>query len=448
MRKTTRMSHRPRRRATRTLAVGLTATLAAGLMAACSSEDDGGSGDGGSGSGEPEDVTVTVGVFGEFGFEEAGLYDQYMEENPHVTIQQDSVQENRDYVSQLLTRLSQGSGVADIQAIEVGNIYEMANELGDRWVDFNQEDVDLGHFLPWKVDQATNMDGRTIGLGTDIGPMAICYRKDLFEEAGLPSERTEVGELWAGDWAKYLDTGDEFLANTPGDAKYLDSAGGMFNAVVSGFGERYYDGNGELVYQDSEGVQTAWDLSVRVAENEMSAAQDQFSEEWDRSFSNGDFATISCPAWMLGYIQDKAGPDAENQWDVARAPQSSNWGGSFIGVPEAAEHKEEAVKLAAWLTAPEQQATLFTERGSFPSSAEAQQMPAVQEATHEYFDNAPIGEVFSGAAAEIPSTVIGPRDQTLQEALTDGLVQIEQQGESPEDAWDNTVADIENSLQD
>lgn len=442
MRNTFRTSRRPSRRVSRTVAVGLTAALASGLLAACGGDSD--SGDG------PEEITLNVGVFGEFGFQEAGLYEEYEELNPHITIQQDSIQENRDYVAQLLTRLSQGSGLADIQAIEIGNIAEMAGEgLNERWVDFNEVDgVDPDHFLDWKWEQATGENGRTIGLGTDIGPMGICYRKDMFEEAGLPTDREEVGELWAGDWEAYLDVGAEFLANTSGDAAYLDAAGGLFNAVVSSYEERYYDADGELVYEDSEAVQTAWDLSVQVAEQEMSARQQQFTDEWDRAFANGAFATLSCPAWMLGYIQEKSGTDAENQWDVAPAPFPGNWGGSFIGVPEAAPNREEAIELATWLTAPEQQAKLFTERASFPSSAEAQELPEVADATHPYFDDAPIGEIFSTAAAEVPSTIVGPRDQIVQEALTDGLVQIEQQGATPEEAWDNTVRSIDNALQD
>lgn len=437
----TRTSPRVPRRAGRAVTLGLTAVLASGLLAACGDDSD--SGDG------PEEITLNVGVFGEFGFEEAGLYAEYEELNPHITIEQDSIQENRDYVAQLLTRLSQNSGLADIQAIEVGNIAEMAGQLNERWVDFGEvESVDQDHFLDWKWEQATGENGRTIGLGTDIGPMGICYRTDMFEEAGLPTDREEVGELWSGDWEAYLEVGEQFLADSSGDAAFLDSAGGLFNAVVSSYEERYYDADGELAYEDGEAVATAWDLSVQAAENDMSSRQNQFTDEWDRAFANGDFATISCPAWMLGYIQEKAGDDAENQWDVAPAPFPANWGGSFIGVPEGAPHREEAIELAAWLTAPEQQAKLFTERASFPSSQEAQELPDVADATHPYFDDAPIGEIFSDAAAAVPSTIVGPRDQVLQEALTDGLVQIEQQGEAPDTAWENTMRSIENALQD
>jgi cellobiose transport system substrate-binding protein len=441
MRNTTRSTHRSHGRAGRTVAIGLVATLATALLGACSSDDsdDGDSGEGGN-------VTLRVGVFGQFGFQEAGLYDEYMELNPNITIEQDSTTENADYIAQLRTRLAQNSGLADIQAIEVGNIAEMTSELSQRWVDFNEYDVDTSHFAPFKIGQATDADGRIIGLGTDIGPTGICYRTDLFEAAGLPSDREEVTALFA-DWESYIATGEEFMANAPADVAYMDSAGGMFNAVVSGYEERYTNAAGEAVYEESQGVSDAWDLSLEVAQLGLTDQQQQFSEEWERAIANSAFATFpACPAWMLTTIQAHAGDAGANLWDIANSPMPSNWGGSFIGVTDASEHKEEAVALAEWLTAPEQQAKIFTDAGSFPSSLTAQEMPEVQNGTNDYYEGVPVGEIFSAAAAEIPASPIGPNDQIIQETITNGLVAVEQQGSDPESAWDDVLAQLENAL--
>ncbi|TXS46761.1 extracellular solute-binding protein, partial [Streptomyces sp. uw30] len=53
------------------------------------------------------------------------------------------------------------------------------------------------------------------------------------------------------------------------------------------------------------------------------------------------------------------------------APTAANWGGSFLGVPTASKHQKEAVALAKWLTAPEQQAKVFAKQASFPSTPSA-----------------------------------------------------------------------------
>ena len=48
-----------------------------------------------------------------------------------------------------------------------------------------------------------------------------------------------------------------------------------------------------------------------------------------------------------------------------------NWGGSYLTVPTQSEHPEEAMALANWLTAPEQQIKAFIAKGTFPSQVDA-----------------------------------------------------------------------------
>lgn len=191
----------------------------------------------------------------------------------------------------------------------------------------------------------------------------------------------------------------------------------------------------------------AFDLAARFASEGLSAKLQQFTPAWDQGFSNGSFATVSCPAWMLGYIQDKAGPAGKDKWDVAAAPKPSNWGGSFLVVPKAGRHAQEAAKLAAWLTAPAQQAKLFEKRGSFPSASAAYKLPAVAGAHHPYFGDAPIGEIFARAAEGVPVTVVGPKDLVIAQNLADvGMLQVDQKGRSAQEGWDAAVAAIDNAL--
>ncbi|MBQ0983608.1 extracellular solute-binding protein [Streptomyces sp. F63] len=431
----------------RTAALATTAALVTGLLAGCA-DDSGGSGRRGSGGSADGKKTVTVGVFGVFGYKQAGLYDEYQKMNPDVVIKETSIERADQYYPQLLTHLGTGSGLQDIQAIEVGNIAETVNRHAGKFVDLGRADgVDRKNWLDWKWDQATAEDGRTIGLGTDIGPMAICYRKDLFEKAGLPTDREKVGALWAGDWEKYVETGEKYMKKAPSGTVYMDTAIGLFNASVSGRVERYYDRDGELIYRKSPAVKDSWELAMRAVEGKMTARLKQFDKPWDQAYANGRFATVSCPAWMLGYIKEKAGPQAADQWDIAPAPAPANWGGSFLSVPEAAKNKEEAVKLATWLTAPEQQAKLFREQASFPSSPKTYAMPEVAGAKHGYFGDAPIGEIFSQAAEDMPTLVLGEKDLAIQTAFTDvGVLQVEQQGKSPEAGWAAALKNIDNLL--
>lgn len=432
----------------RTAILAVVVALGAALLSGCAKDsEEPGDATYDSGGGEGR-TTITVGVFGAFGLREAGLYEEYMKLHPDIRIKQTSIQRNENYYPQLLTHLSTGSGLADIQAVEVNNIAEVTATQADRLVDLGRtEGVSKDAFLGWKWAQGTTKDGKTVGLGTDIGPQGICYRKDLFAKAGLPTDREEVGRLWTGDWNKYLETGRKYQARAPEGTSFVDSASGVLAAVTGSNEKRFYDESGEIVYKESPAVKQAWDLAAAFATERLTGRLQQFTPSWDQAMSNGAFATVSCPAWMLGHIQDKAGAAGKGKWDVAAAPRPGNWGGSFLVVPKTGDHTAEAAKLAAWLTAPEQQAKLFTERGSFPSAEAAYALPAVADAKHPYFGGAPIGKIFSRAAQDVPVQIVGPKDLIIAQNLADiGMLQVDQKGRSPEEGWDAAVKAIDNAL--
>ncbi|GAA2526181.1 MULTISPECIES: ABC transporter substrate-binding protein [Streptomyces] len=431
--------------ARKALAVAAAVALSTGLLAGCA-DDGGDDSDSSSGGGEGK-TTITLGLFGTMGFKEAGLYDEYEKLNPDINIEENVVERNENYYPALLNHLTTNSGLMDVQAIEVGNIAEVVATQADKFVDMSKvEGVKPEGWLDWKWKQATTKDGQTIGLGTDIGPMAICYRKDLFEKAGLPTDREEVGKLWAGDWKKFVEVGEEYKKSAGKDTFFMDSPGGLINAILSSEEEKFYDSSGEVIYKTNPAVKAAFDLTAEAAEKGLVQAQTQFQPAWDSTIANSKFATVACPPWMLGTIKGKSKPDAAGKWDVAVAPKSGNWGGSFLGVPKSGKNVEEAQKLVAWLTAPEQQAKLFAVQGSVPSAPAAYELPEVVNGKNEMTGDAPIGKIFSEAAQQIPAQVIGPKDQIIQQGLTDNGVILVTKGKSAKEAWETATKTIDNNL--
>ncbi|MFE0853625.1 ABC transporter substrate-binding protein [Streptomyces mutabilis] len=428
----------------RTRAVAAVAAVGAlSLVVGCSSGDDSVTG-GGKKDGK---TVITMGLYGVMGIKETGLLEKYEKENPDVDIQAEIAGDEQTYYTALQTRLAAGKGLKDIQGIEIGRAKEITETQADKFADFSKMSG-TDHFLPWKESQISTEDGKVLGLGTDIGPMAVCYRKDYFEQAGLPTDREEVAKLWAGDWKKYVETGRTFKKNFKGDdVAYMDAASGLFNAMVYGYPEQYYNEQGDLIHETNPAVKEAWNLAADAGEDGLTAKLRQFQPGWDPGLANGTFATAVCPAWMLSHISEKAGAANKGKWDVARAPRGANWGGSFLGVVEQSPVKEEAKKLVAWLTAPEQQAHIFKEIGNIPSSEQALESADVKNATSEYFSNAPIGQIFGAAAQEIPDKqVLGRKDGTIKDTFSQGLTLIEQQGTPREEAWKTTTERIEKAV--
>ncbi|MFJ9715031.1 extracellular solute-binding protein [Streptomyces sp. NPDC101213] len=439
---------RARTRSSRRVVVLATvATMGAGLLAGCA--DDGGdkaSDDSSSGGGKGK-TTITLGLFGTMGFKEAGLYAEYEKLNPNIKIAENVIERNENYYPALVNHLTTNSGLQDIQAIEVANIAEVTATQSAKLQDMSKvSGVDKSKWLGWKWAQATTKEDKTIALGTDVGPMALCYRTDLFKQAGLPTDPAEVGKLWAGDWNKFVSVGEQYKKKAPAGTFFMDSPGGLLNAVLSSQEEKFYDSSGEVIYKKNKAVKAAFDLTAKAAEQGLVQAQTQFQPAWDTTISNSKFATIACPPWMLGTLKGKSKPESFGKWAVAVAPKSGNWGGSFLSVPSSGKNVKEAEKLVAWLTAPEQQAKLFKVQGSFPSTPSAYTMPEVTGAKNEMTGDLNIGTIFAEAAKAAPVQVIGPKDQIIQQGLSDNGVILVTKGKSPEEAWETATKTIDNNL--
>ncbi|MFJ2114642.1 carbohydrate ABC transporter substrate-binding protein, partial [Streptomyces sp. NPDC087850] len=114
----------------RAVVLAAVVALGAGALGGCS-EDSGDEPVGkattsaAGGGGGKTTTTLTLGLFGAFGYEEAGLYEQYMKLHPDIKIEQTTIQRNDNYYPPLLTHLGTGSGLSDIQGVEVANITEI-----------------------------------------------------------------------------------------------------------------------------------------------------------------------------------------------------------------------------------------------------------------------------------------------------------------------------------
>jgi cellobiose transport system substrate-binding protein len=141
-------------------------------------------------------------------------------------------------------------------------------------------------------------------------------------------------------------------------------------------------------------------------------------------------------------IQDNAGTFGKGKWDVADVfpGGGGNWGGSYLTVPVQSPQPEEAAKLAAWLTAPEQQVKVFKKIGSFPSTLDAYDDPQVKSQVNTYFNNAPVGKIFVNRAQNvILKQHKGPRDGEINQIFSAALARVDDGKQSPNAAWQQAV---------
>ena len=163
-----------------------------------------------------EKITLTVGLFGTFGYKEAGLYDAYQKLHPNITIQETSVEQENDYYAALQTHLAAGSGLSDVQGIEVGRIAEVVGTQADKFVDLKllgAGDVS-GTFYPWKWQAATTKDGAVDRPRHGHRPAGDLLPQGPLRE-GRPADRPRDARPEVVDVAEVRRLGKQYKAKAP-----------------------------------------------------------------------------------------------------------------------------------------------------------------------------------------------------------------------------------------
>ncbi len=331
------------------------ALVLAGTMAACAS---GGPDDGGGGGGDSAACTNTipkpdlpiVTLWAWYPNSET-VADNFNEQHDDVQICWTNAGAGGDEYDKLQTAITAGTGAPDVVMVEADRVavYQIQDALVDL-TDLGYQDVkdnfSDGVWKDWSIG-----DG-VYGAPVDGGPMAMIYRKDVFEQYGITPPAT---------WAEYeaaaqtvKDAGGplfgDFAANVPAAIMALLYQNGAEPFTYSP------DGDGEIgINVNSPEVKEVLEYWAGLVEKGLVGTQDQFTPEYISGVIAGDYATYISAAWAPGYLQGAGvgeGADAD-VWATAPLPQWSasdnvqvNWGGSGFAVTSQAKDPELAAKVA------------------------------------------------------------------------------------------------------
>ena len=119
----------------------------------------------------------------------------YEKAHPGVHIKLTEVGSSTDTAQALTTALA-GGKVPDLVLIQAADLPKFV-ENPDNFVDLNT----LGakklkpDYAPAIFSQSVAAGGQVLGVPTDVGGLALSYRKSLFAAAGLPTDPDQVGAL-------------------------------------------------------------------------------------------------------------------------------------------------------------------------------------------------------------------------------------------------------------
>jgi len=314
-----------------------------------------------------------------------------------------------DLYDNLLLALSAGEGAPDVsgcenshlaQFVALGGLYDITEKAKPYYHKFNA----------YKWVDAEDERGRIYAMPWDSGPVAIWYRRDIFEKAGYASDPTSV--------AKLLDTWDDFYEVAKGIKQKTGSY--MFAQAKTNNDFRiyeiflwqrelgYFDREGRVVIDSPGAIKTLEYLGKFWKEDLVQDAV-SWTAGWYAGIADGKVATIIEGVWMGGFLWSWIAPKTSGLWGVVPMPvwekggvRSSNDGGSTLLITDQCKDKEAAWKFIEYITAnKEAQVTAWRVMDSFPSLEEAYRDPIVDEEI-PFFGGQKYRRIFVEAAKKIP----------------------------------------------
>lgn len=349
------------------------------------------------------------------------------------------------YHQALQTSLAAGSEAPDVAMVEGAYIAQYVNSpVLENLLDepYNAGDI-IGDFVSLKSNQAYSLDGtKLVALPWDIGPTSYFYRRDVFEDAGLPSDPDEVYEL-ISTWDGMMEVAEKIYIE--GERWFYPNATYFYTMLF--MNRDYFDETLNL-QMDREGGTEALEFALKVRSNGYDAnTSDMWSTEAYAGYADGSIASVATGAWFGGFLKTDIDPDGEGNWGVTALPAgmtSSNWGGSFVVLPSQSENKEAAWAYIEYMLAtPEGQNAMFEAVDYFPAYEPAWDDTEIYEAEDSYFGGQKTKALWVDIADAFPAEVFTTISDTTAE---DALYQTVNAGLEAGNAPETIIADAESAI--
>lgn len=393
---------------------------------------------------KPSEISGTIEVGGWPSGDDAfkAALDGFNEKYPNVKVELVFTDTTSHHQS-LQSALVAGSGAPDVAMVEGAYISQYRDSLA--LCDLNT----LGaaelkdDFVEFKWNQAISSDGkRMVAIPWDLGPTLYYYRTDVFEEVGLPTDPDEVAQLMS-TWDGVLKVAE--AVSIPGERWFLPSAAYPYQWMF--INRDYFDENLNLQLV-RDGDLECLKACLAIRKNGWDMNVDMWSGEAYAAYAAGTCVSVAAGSWFSGFLKTDIDPEGSGHWGATVLPggmPATNWGGSFLVIPEQSQNKEAAWAFVKYMLATsEGQNAMFKAVDYFPAYIPAwSEAPELYTAPDEYFGGQAPNSIATKIAADVPVVYNTIMDVTAEGYLYSSFNAGAEAGETPEQIRERLGRDIE-----
>lgn len=402
-----------------------------------------GCGGGGDKNAAESDNTITVWAWDVALKQLQASAEKFKETHPDVEFQFEEMGTEQIY-TKLATTLNTGKGLADVILLEGEQVSGYASKYPDGFADLS-DIVNKDDYLPVKMGEVTVND-KVVGFPWDAGPVALFYRTDYFEQAGVNPEDIKT-------WDDFIEAGKKVTATckTPSGepVKMLPIApngSNFWKLLLTEKGAGYFDAEGNKAVNSPEALE-CMEMAKKIYDADIALNYTDWAE-YEGVVVNQSVATIPEAVWMIGTIKDK-GPDQSGKWGVMSLPvfpgdepSGSTNGGSDIVIPAASANVDIAKEFVQFaMTDVDLQADGFVNYGLFPSYIPAYDAEVFTE-PDEFFGGQKIYETFIELGKKVPAVNYTENYNEAMKAAGSACAKVYLEGQDPKTVLEDLEKDL------
>ncbi|UVC16360.1 ABC transporter substrate-binding protein [Mesorhizobium onobrychidis] len=301
---------------------------------------------------------------------------------PDIKVTVQDLGNNPTYDKSIAGCAAGGEGLPDIVTIENGEAENYWSQFPDCFVDLHTLGYtaeDQAKFPDFKRTEL-EVEDKAYAMPWDSGPVAMFYRRDFYEKAGVDPTSIKT-------WDDFIAAGKKIQEANPGVKMTNADFNGdseFFRMIANEQGCAYFAADGQSITVNQPAC-----VASMTKIKEMNDAGIITSADWSTKITNNTADTVASQmygGWYEGTIRTES-PDGGGKWGVylmpsltADGPRAANLGGSSLAITSVSNNKEAAYAYLKYsLATNEGQIAMLKGFGLVPSLISALDDPYVSE---------------------------------------------------------------------
>jgi arabinooligosaccharide transport system substrate-binding protein len=257
-----------------------------------------------------------------------GFFKDYQKIHPNVSM---TVEEYpfADLHDKLSVALQAGTGAPDLALPEISRFALLLKGSQVGLIDLTDRIAAAKMDLVGSLQNNYTYQGHVYGIQTDVNPVQLYYRKDLFAKAGITNP--------IATWADYVTAGHTLKEKTGASIMAIETTDyDVWTPLMLQYGCNFFDTSGKVVL-DSDACHKAFRFLVSLVQDEKIAIAapggDQYNPTFWGAYGKGDVAAIWGASWMLSLLEGFI-PDQKGKWAAQPLPTAAPdapWDTSTVG---------------------------------------------------------------------------------------------------------------------